>query len=69
MDGYTLFMRKSIHDPSGNGFQRFTPKGPQIAAPTRISISIFQLAFHTHTQMEIVKLEAPWINVHTLVVL
>ena len=24
---------------------------------------------HTHTQMEIVKLEAPWIDVHTLVVL
>ena len=37
MDGYTLFMRKSIHDPSGKGFQRFTPKGPQIAAPTRQS--------------------------------
>ena len=24
---------------------------------------------HTHTQMEIVKLEVPWIDVHTLVVL
>ena len=30
-------MRKSIHDTSGKGFQRFTPKGPRIAAPTRVT--------------------------------
>ena len=68
MEGYTLFMRKSIHDTSGNGFQRFTPKGPQIAAPTRISVSFSVSISHSHPNGKI-KLEAPWIDVHTLVVL
>ena len=40
--------------------------------PIAATYSIFYttpITQHTHTQMEIVKLEAPWIDVHTLVVL
>ena len=73
VEGYTLFMRKSIHDTSGKGFQRFTPKGPRIAAPTRVttrsqSRSHLHHSSHSHPNGKI-KLEAPWIDVHTLVVL
>ena len=26
VEGYTLFMRKSIHDSSGNGYRRYQPR-------------------------------------------
>ena len=44
------------------------PGGSPNSGTYSISI-IISVSYHTHTQMEIVKLEAPWIDVHTLVVL
>jgi len=72
VDGYTLFMRKSIHDASGNGYQR-SPRGMNpIVAPSREHApnqgAIYTTSSHSHPNGKI-KLEVPWIDVHTLVVL
>ena len=44
------------------------PRDETIAATYSIS-NTTSINHHTHTQMEIVKLEVPWIDVHMLVVL
>ena len=79
VDGYTLFMRISIHDSSCNCYQPLNPQEARIAAhshsPTRYpsgsqlitarAISIKSSNSHPNGNIE---LEAPWIDVHTLVV-
>ena len=65
----TLYSRANlsmIHQVTATGDTN--PGGPLNSGTYSISI-IISVSHHTHTQMEIVKLEAPWIDVHTLVVL
>ena len=63
---YSCANPSMIHQVTATGDTN--PGGSPNSGTYSISNTI-SINYHTHTQMEIVKLEAPWIDVHTLVVL
>ena len=71
VEGYTLFMRKSIHDSSGRATGDTNPSGSPNSGTYSCFNSIRTISnepSNPHPNGNI-ELEAPWIDVHTLVVL